>query len=96
MGYLSQVKVKGRRYIYLTEYIGMSRFTTKTEINVFSFGNREKALEKMTWWRKYFQEFPQELIDRGYGKKDLDEWIRTLETGKSKTGRSNKFKIKAK
>lgn len=34
-----------------------------------------------------FNEFPKELIDLGCNKFDLEDWIRTLETGITKTGK---------
>lgn len=91
MAFLSQVKVKGKRYIYLTEYIGKKNSIKSTEIHVYGFGVRETALEKMKQWKNDFSKFPKELIERGYDKEDLNEWLTTLETGKSKTGRSTKF-----
>lgn len=89
MAYLSQVLSKGRRYIYLTEYIGGKH--NKTDIHVYGFGERSKALAEMYEWRRDFKRFPRELTDMGYGEGDLREWIQTLETGRSKTGRSRKF-----
>ncbi len=93
LGYLTQVNVKGEKYIYLTEYIGQQQYTARREKNVYSFGINQKALFKMRMWEKIPELFPQKLQNLGYGKKDLLEWIKTLETGKSKTGRSQKFKV---
>lgn len=92
MGYLSQVKSKGRRYIYLSEYVGGRKYTNSTDMHVYGFGEKNKALEKMKVWEKeYPYKFPRELLERGYGRHDLKQWINTLETGQSKTGRSKKF-----
>lgn len=33
------------------------------------------------------KEFPEEILKLGYNLDDLDDWIMTLETGYSKTGR---------
>lgn len=44
-------------------------------------------------WEKMPELFPEDLQKMGYNKKDLAEWIKTLETGRSKTGRSSKFKV---
>lgn len=93
MGYLTQVKVKDKRYVYLTEYIGAQKYITKRERNVYSFGILQKALFKMRMWEKMPELFPQDLKVMGYDTNDLIEWIKTLETGKSKTGRSTKFKV---
>lgn len=89
MAYLSQVVAKGRRYIYLTEYIGGKH--NKTDIHVYGFGERSKALAAMQEWQRDFKRFPRELVAMGYGLRDLSEWIETLETGISKTGRSRNF-----
>ncbi|HHY22570.1 MAG TPA: hypothetical protein GX525_12005 [Bacilli bacterium] len=89
MAYLSQVMSKGRRYIYLTEYIGGKH--SKTDIHVYGFGERSKALAEMQEWRRDFKRFPRELAAMGFGLRDLREWIETLETGVSKTGRSRNF-----
>ncbi|MDG5787793.1 hypothetical protein QA612_09800 [Evansella sp. AB-P1] len=91
MGFLSQVRVKGKQYIYLSEYIGTSKYSTKTDVHVYGFGERKKALDKFKLWQKDFMSFPKQLIQKGYGRSDLDQWITTLETGTSPTGRSKKF-----
>lgn len=54
---------------------------------IYSFGNYEKALEKMYGWRNNPELFPQELKELGYDLSDLHDWILTLETKKTKTGR---------
>lgn len=93
MAYLTQVKVKNKRYVYLTEYIGIRKYITKREKNIYSFGTMQNALLNMRIWQKVPDLFPHDLKEMGYGQKDLIEWVRTLETGKSKTGRSEKFKV---
>lgn len=91
MGFLSQVRVKGKQYIYLSEYIGQKKFTTKSDIHVYGFGERTKALERMKKWQRGEEELPKEIRKRGYDLDDLAQWIQTLETGVSPTGRSKKF-----
>lgn len=93
MGYLSQVRASGKQYIYLTEYCGNQEYTTKTERHIFSFGNSYIALLKMKRWLKYFDEFPEELIEKGYTEKDLKDWVNTLEKGFTKNGR--RFRIQS-
>lgn len=93
MAFLSQVRSRGQQYIYLTEYRGKEQYSTRTEVNIFAFGNRENAVAKMYYWLENFHKFPKELVELGYGRKDLLEWIDTMETGISKTGRSNKFTL---
>lgn len=89
MAFLSQIKSKGRRYIYLTEYV--SGYNKGKGMHIYSFGTRDKALSDMRKWQKDFNTFPQYLLEKGYDKVDLYEWIQTLETGVSKTGKSKKF-----
>lgn len=91
MGFLSQIRVKGKQYIYLSEYIGKNKYTTTTEINVYGFGERQKALETMRKWKSGEKEIPREITVLGYGLEDVEQWIETLETGISPTGRSKKF-----
>ncbi|WP_378211126.1 hypothetical protein [Anoxybacteroides rupiense] len=91
MAYLSQVKSNGRQYIYLCAYVGNQAYSTRKEQRVYAFGEARRALLRMKRWKRRFSEFPQELLDLGCDMKDLDEWIRTLETGVTKTGR--KFSV---
>ncbi|MHB0803030.1 hypothetical protein PVK73_26805 [Bacillus thuringiensis] len=45
-------------------------------------------MDKMFRWRENPEkEFPEEILKLGYNLDDLDDWIMTLETGYSKTGR---------
>ncbi|OKO97026.1 hypothetical protein BRO54_0039 [Geobacillus proteiniphilus] len=87
MAYLSQVKSNGKQYIYLCMYVGNQEYSTRKERRVYSFGEARKALLRMKRWKRRFTEFPQELLDLGCGMKELEEWIQTLETGITKTGR---------
>lgn len=72
----------------------MHEYTARRERNIYSFGSLQKALFKMRMWEKMPDLFPKDLKIMGYSKQDLSEWIKTLETGISKTGRSKKFKVK--
>ncbi|MBW7651333.1 hypothetical protein [Anoxybacillus sp. ST4] len=87
MAYLSQVKSNGRQYIYLCIYVGSQEYSTRKERRVYSFGEARRALIRMKRWKRKFSEFPRELLDLGCGMKELEEWIQTLETGITKTGR---------
>lgn len=95
MGYLSQVKANGKQYIYLTEYIGNQNYSTKNERHVYAFGEVMMALIKMRRWRRKFNtEFPEELKELGYDAADLNEWIKTIQTGRTSTGRKFGANIK--
>lgn len=50
-----------------------------------------KALERMYWLRDNPNNFPDVLKMQGFELEDLYEWILTLETGVTSTGR--KFKL---
>ncbi|MCX8045517.1 MAG: hypothetical protein N3A70_01370 [Anoxybacillus gonensis] len=49
---------------------------------------------KMKRWKRRFTEFPQELLELGCSMKDLEQWIQTIETGVTKTGRIFKTNVK--
>ncbi|AXM89719.1 hypothetical protein B379_11520 [Anoxybacillus ayderensis G10] len=92
--YLSQVKSNGKQYIYLCVYTGAQQYSTRKERRVYSFGEAKKALIRMKRWKRKFSEFPSELRDLGCGMKDLEEWIQTIETGVTKTGRKFMTSVK--
>lgn len=54
---------------------------------MYSFGPMPDALEKMYWLRDNPEEFPEELKQRHFNLGDLDDWIMTIETRKTSTGR---------
>lgn len=93
VAFLTQVRSNGKQYVYLAEYCGQQKHSTRREKRIYSFGSIDEALYSMYYWRMAYETFPMELKDMGYEKKDLDEWIGTLESGVSKTGRSKKFKV---
>ncbi|MEC3020339.1 hypothetical protein P9Z80_24110 [Bacillus cereus] len=90
-GFLKFVIAKGRIYVYLAKevYIRKDRGKniSKTEI-LYRFGEHNKALEMLYSWRDNYEfSFPKELIHKGYGWPDLNDWILSIETGYSKMGR---------
>lgn len=82
--FISQKRAKGNLYIYLFEYSNTGTYNTQS---LYGFGRKEIALNNMRKWRKDFSLFPKELIEFGCTRKDLNEWIKTLETGVTKTGK---------
>lgn len=86
MAYLSRIHSKGRCYLYLKEYAVRKHYSSRSII-IYRFGRLEIALSDMKKWKRNFNLFPKELKKEGFCKKDLDQWIRTLETGIHKTGR---------
>lgn len=94
-GYLSVVRSGNYKYIQLRQSVSKKNEVrgsrTINKIIVYSFGNVKKAIEKLYDWRDNPKNFPQELKKRGYDLYDLDDWILTIETGISKTGRKIKI-----
>lgn len=87
--FLRQVKSKGNRYLYLCCY-DSNEYLSDNKKKLYSFGRTEKALIQMKKWSRDFSTFPIELKEIGCKKEDLEEWIRTLTTGITKTGRKIK------
>ena len=84
-GYLSKKKSNGNTYIYLRRSYREDN-KVKHEY-IYSFGSMPNALEKMFWLRDNPEQFPKELKERGYNLMDLDNWIMTIETRVTSTGR---------
>ena len=79
---------KGKKYIYLYSYAGYEREKKSTKaISVYSFGRNDKALKQLKEWKEDFKSFPKPLRELGCTKGDLLEWIVTVETGVTKTGK---------
>jgi len=93
--YLKTKTAKGKKYIYLycysNEYKEISH--KKKVKRLYSFGRNDIALEKLKNWRKDFSSFPEDLKGYGCTKKDLIDWIVTMETGITKTGKRFKAVI---
>ncbi|MDM5205355.1 hypothetical protein [Cytobacillus kochii] len=86
LGYLSKKISKGHTYIYLRK-----SYRVDKEIKhkyLYSFGSMPDALEKMYEMRDNPQGFPKELIELGFDLIDLYDWILTIETKVTSTGRS--------
>lgn len=73
-------------YINLRMYSVRPHYATRKE-TLYKFGRKEIALQKMYDWRNDFTLFPKELILLGCSQEDLNQWIKTLETGITKTGK---------
>jgi hypothetical protein len=84
--FLTRTKAKGNYYIYLRAYHS-SEEVYQGKRYVYSFGRVEKAIESMRRWKNDFRSFPVELTELGCTRKDLEGWIKTLETGVTKTGK---------
>jgi hypothetical protein len=91
--YLNTKRAKGKKYIYLYCYSKKEKNPKKREKKVYSFGRNDIALERFKRWRKDFSLFPEELKMLGCTQKDLIDWIVTVETGITKTGKQFKAAI---
>jgi hypothetical protein len=84
--FLENKKAKGNRYIYLCCYQSHEVSHSGRKF-VYGFGRLEVAIKNMYSWKKNFQSFPIELLELGCDRSDLEEWINTIETGRTKTGK---------
>jgi hypothetical protein len=78
MAFLSFVKSRGERYVYITEYCGNKEYSSSKKKHVFSLGKQEDALYTLQAWKLNYDFFPKELKDRGYNKKDIKKWIQDI------------------
>lgn len=90
-GYITVSKKGKYKYIQLRKSIAeKNKKTGERVINkklLFSFGNYKNALNNMLDWRNRPETFPEKLKKQGFDLYDLDDWIMTLETKITKTGR---------
>lgn len=93
-GYLSVVRSGQYKYLQLRQSVAkkddLDGSRTINKKVVYSFGNTDRAIYKLYNWRDNPDKFPIELKKMGYDLCDLDDWILTIETGISKTGRKIK------
>ncbi|MEK5105031.1 hypothetical protein MKX83_24120 [Cytobacillus sp. FSL M8-0252] len=85
-GYLSKKISKGHTYIYLRKSYRVNKKIKHKYL--YSFGSMPDALEKMYKMRENPDNFPRELIEMGFDLIDLYNWILTIETKVTSTGRS--------
>lgn len=84
-GYLTRRKARGHTYIYLKK---SKREGKKIkELNLYSFGKMPEAIERMYEIREKPEIFPDELKNLGFNLDHLDEWILTIETKTTSSGR---------
>lgn len=94
-GYLSVVRSGKYKYLQLRQSVAkkdeLDGSRTINKKVVYSFGNTDRAIDKLYNWRDNPDKFPSELKNMGYDLYDLDDWILTIETGISKTGKKIKI-----
>jgi len=84
MAFLSFVKSRGEKYVYVTEYCGQKKYSSSIKSHIYSLGKIEEALYTLQAWDLNFENFPYELKEKGYCKRDLKKWIQDLKMNRSK------------
>lgn len=74
VAYLNSTKAAGNRYFYLSIYTGKKEHTCKKYENIYSFGNQNVALERLSLWLLDNNFIPKELIDLGISGEDVIKW----------------------
>jgi hypothetical protein len=78
IGFIVKNKSNGKEYFYLRKSIRSKELVSKQ--NIFSFGNKEKALNNLFEWKKDFNKMPLELKGLGYDLEDVSNWIEQIES----------------
>ena len=84
-GYLARKCYSNKVYIYLRKSFRENGKTKNKTL--YSFGVTEKALDQLKGIRSNPDLFPLELKRLNFNLDDVDEWILTLETKVTSTGR---------
>jgi hypothetical protein len=74
VAYLNSTKAAGNRYFYLSRYTGKKEHTCKKYENIYSFGNQNVALERLSLWLLDKTFIPKELLDLGISDEDVIRW----------------------
>lgn len=90
-GYLSKKKSNGKIYIYLRRSYRENEQIKHEYIH--GFGAMPDALENLYLLRENPENFPSELSKQNFDLADLNEWILTLETQVTSTGREFNLKV---
>ena len=73
IGYIIRIKSKGRYYFYLRKsFREDNKPKNKT---IYSFGNKEKAVNSLEEWINNHDLMPGELKELGYDIEDVKGWI---------------------
>lgn len=76
MAYLDFVKSGGKVYVYVNQYSGNQKFTSKKEIRVARLGRTEQALMTLKVWQMNPERIPLE-IDNDVHKR-IPTWIQQV------------------
>lgn len=77
-GFIIKVKSAGKEYFYLRKAQRVSRNPGKQKvpknINVYSLGTVNKAIENIDKWLENPSTIPQVIADNGYNEEDFKKW----------------------
>lgn len=79
---IKKVKDKEYEYFYLRRSDRLKsedQNRKKKDTNLYSFGNKNKALDLLNSWNKDENKIPQSLIDLGYNSEDVKKWLEEVE-----------------
>jgi hypothetical protein len=75
VGFIARVKSKGRYYFYLRVSFREGKDYKPKNKNIYSFGNKEKAVNSLEEWINNHDLMPGELKGLGYDIEDVKGWI---------------------
>lgn len=84
MAFLSFVKSRGEKYVYVTEYSGQKKYSSSIKSHIYSLGKIEEAIFTLQAWDLNFNHFPKELKEKGYCERDIKKWIENLKMNRNK------------
>jgi hypothetical protein len=76
IGFVVKVKAKNKEYFYLRRSFWEDKQPKNK--NVFSFGNREKAISNLSLWKENIEMLPGELKEMGYNLEDVNKWLEEI------------------
>lgn len=78
-----KVKDKEYEYFYLrrSDRLKSENYNRKKkDTNLYSFGNKKKALDLLNSWSNDENKIPKVLIDLGYNSEDVKKWLEEIES----------------
>lgn len=73
-------RVNGKEYEYFYLRRSDRLRNQKKETNLYSFGNRQKALSLLNEWEQDIESLPETLKDWGYDVEDVKKWKEEVES----------------
>lgn len=88
--WLSQVKARGNKYVYLTIYNG--NFDREEE-NIYSLGRMSKAILTLEEWEKDNSYIPEFVVELGCDTELIRKWIKKLTSTEVNSWKVDDLKI---